>query len=379
MQKHYEAIIIGAGLVGLCVAYYLTKAGLSTITIDKGFIGGGASGAGNGNIIVGNRQPGILAELARRSLEEYERIRDWETGDFELERRGSFLLLEGQEEAQEARGFIARQNRTGLSLAYLQPGELAEAVPGISADVAGGVYCRNDCSINPLLFLRVLKRAIERSGGSMAFYERVLRIEPPASGCFRVSTDRGEYSCRVLIDCAGVQAGDIAGLLGEQVPVLPNKGHIVVTEKAPFLRVPAKLRDWRDLGDALPSAERTVNTVIEATASGNLLIGKSEENGESSSGVSLLIVREVLARAIRFMPQLRDVRVIRIYTGLRPQSGDGLPLIGASARIAGFYYACGHGGDGVTSAPITGRLLSQLIVDGKTEQILRELSPARFA
>jgi sarcosine oxidase subunit beta len=110
-----------------------------------------------------------------------------------------------------------------------------------------------------------------------------------------------------------------------------------------------------------------------------LLIGKSEENGESSSGVSLLIVREVLARAIRFMPQLRDVRVIRIYTGLRPQSGDGLPLIGASARIAGFYYACGHGGDGVTSAPITGRLLSQLIVDGKTEQILRELSPARFA
>jgi glycine/D-amino acid oxidase-like deaminating enzyme len=378
MPRHHDAIVVGAGIVGLCVAYYLVKAGLKTISIDQGYITTGTSGAGNGNIIVGNRQPGLLAELARRSLLEYERMGNGEMGDFELKRSGSYLLLETQAQAEEARQLIARQKSRGLALAYLSTVELAEAVPGVSVELAGAVYCRDDCSLNPLLFLRALRRRIQDHGGSFAFYETVGNIKRRRSGLFRVCTGAGTYRSPVVVDCAGVQAGLIASLLGEQVPVAPNKGHIVVTEKVPHLRIPAKLRDWADASDSQPAAGEPVNTVIESTAAGNLLIGKSEAGAESPACVSLPTVRAILARALRFLPRLREVKVIRIYTGLRPRSEDGLPIIGASAVTAGLYYACGHGGDGVSSAPETGRLLSRLIAEGQSERIMREFTPARF-
>ncbi|OHD73652.1 MAG: hypothetical protein A2V99_14730 [Spirochaetes bacterium RBG_16_67_19] len=360
----------------MCVAYYLVKAGLRTLNIDQGYITAGTSGAGNGNIIVGNRQPGLLAELARRSLLEYERMGNGEMGDFELERNGSYLLLETEAQAEEARQLIARQEGRGLSLAYLSAGELAEAVPGVSAKLAGAVYCRDDCSLNPLLFLRALRRRIQDHGGGFAFYEKVGKIQRTPSGLFCVYTGAGTYRSPVVVDCAGVQARPIASLLGEQVPVAPNKGHIVVTEKVPHLRIPAKLRDWADASDSQEG--EPVNTVIESTAAGNLLIGKSEAGTESSASVSLPTVRAILDRALRFLPCLREVKVIRIYTGLRPRSGDGLPIIGASAITAGLYYACGHGGDGVSSAPETGRLLSRRIAEGRSERIMREFAPARF-
>lgn len=362
----------------MCVAHYLVKAGLRTLNIDQGYLTSGTSGAGNGNIIVGNRQPGLLAELARRSLLEYERMGNGELGDFELERNGSYLLLETEAQAEEARQLIAKQEGRGLSLACLSAGELAEAVPGVSAELAGAVYCRDDCSLNPLLFLRALRRRIQDHGGGFAFYEWVREIQRTRSGLFRLITAAGTYSSPVVVDCAGVQAGAIANLLGEQLPVAPNMGHIVVTEKVPHLRIPAKLRDWADASDNQPAVGEPVNTVIESTAAGNLLIGKSEAGAESTAGVSLPTVRAILVRALRFLPCLREVKVIRIYTGLRPRSGDGLPIIGASAITSGLYYACGHGGDGVSSAPETGRLLSLLIAEGRSERFMREFAPARF-
>jgi len=253
---------------------------------------------------------------------------------------------------------------------------LAEAVPGVSAKLAGAVYCRDDCSLNPLLFLRALRRRIQDHGGGFAFYEKVGKIQRTPSGLFCVYTGAGTYRSPVGVDCAGGQARPIASLLGGQVPVAPNKGHIVVTEKVPHLRIPAKLRDWADASDSQEG--EPVNTVIESTAAGNLLTGKSEAGTESSASVSLPTVRAILDRALRFLPCLREVKVIRIYTGLRPRSGDGLPIIGASAITAGLYYACGHGGDGVSSAPETGRLLSRLIAEGRSERIMREFAPARF-
>jgi glycine/D-amino acid oxidase-like deaminating enzyme len=101
--------------------------------------------------------------------------------------------------------------------------------------------------------------------------------------------------------------------------------------------------------------------------------------GNASRSVSIPVAAEILSRAVDFVPQLRRIKVIRMYAGLRPQSADGLPIIGESVRNKACYYATGHGGDGIALAPITGKLLSEQIVDGCSEIDISGYSPSRFA
>jgi glycine/D-amino acid oxidase-like deaminating enzyme len=379
-----DAIIIGAGIIGLCVAYYLSRRGLKVLVLDRQFIACGTSGAGNGNIIVGNRVPGMDTRLARSSLREYHVLREALPLDFELQNRGSFVLLENETDIPAALRLVEEQSGAGVPLEYHDAKGIRSIIPLLSDACVGGIYCRDDSAINPLLFVRALKQGVEDAGGRVACYDEVTSVAATKGGSFTVTTRSKEYSCGTLVSCAGAGTPRIAGMLGDEIPVIANKGLLVVTEKVPALNLGFPLRDWRDV-DMDTDRSRTnspagheINFVAEPTKEGNILIGKCEDLGNSSRSVSIPIAAEILRRAVAFIPRLKQVKVIRMYAGLRPQSADGLPVVGESARTRACYYATGHGGDGIALGPITGKLLSELILDGHAEIDIAGYSPSRF-
>jgi glycine/D-amino acid oxidase-like deaminating enzyme len=121
-----------------------------------------------------------------------------------------------------------------------------------------------------------------------------------------------------------------------------------------------------------------VALVAEPTASGTLLVGSSRQFVGFDRRVSWPVMRAVAARAIRFLPALAGVGVIRSYAGLRPWSPDHLPLVGPVARVPGFYLAAGHEGAGIGLAPITGRLIADWILGTELPPVAAELRPERF-
>jgi sarcosine oxidase subunit beta len=114
------------------------------------------------------------------------------------------------------------------------------------------------------------------------------------------------------------------------------------------------------------------------TASGTLLLGSSRQFVGLDRSVSLAVIQAIAARAIRFLPRLARVNVIRSYAGLRPWTPDHLPLIGPVAHIPGFYLATGHEGAGIGLAPITGRLIADWITGAELPLIAGDLLPDRF-
>jgi sarcosine oxidase subunit beta len=181
-----------------------------------------------------------------------------------------------------------------------------------------------------------------------------------------------------VICTAGVWSNQVAGLAGLALPLKPRKGHILVTAKQPgFIRHPllegGYVSTVHTAGD-----QAQVALVAETTISGTMLLGSSRQFAGYDRSVSLATIQAIAQRAIRFLPDLRDVKIIRSYAGLRPWSPDHLPIIGPVQSVPGFYLASGHEGAGIGLAPISGRLITDWVTGADLPEFAQELNPSRF-
>ena len=117
---------------------------------------------------------------------------------------------------------------------------------------------------------------------------------------------------------------------------------------------------------------------IEQLKDGGLVIGSTREFSGFDRGNTLEAMEATMKRAMRFFPALKDVNIIRSFAGLRPFTPDGIPILGESEKVPGFFVAAGHEGDGIALAPITGKLMAELVAHGRTSYPLDAFSPARF-
>jgi D-hydroxyproline dehydrogenase subunit beta len=186
-------------------------------------------------------------------------------------------------------------------------------------------------------------------------------------------------SAGLVVNAAGPWAGELAAQVGAPLPVLPRRGFILVTEALPqLIRHKVYTADYV-ANVASGSAGLEVSTVVEATASGTVLIGASRERVGFDRASSLRVVGMLAARATALFPVLSEARAIRFYRGFRPYCPDHLPVIGADERLAGLLHACGHEGAGVGLAPATGHLIAQLAAGQPPSLSLAPFAPARFA
>ncbi|MCW8378239.1 NAD(P)/FAD-dependent oxidoreductase [Streptomyces justiciae] len=374
-----DVVVVGAGMAGAACALYASRAGLDVTVVDRGPVAGGTTGAGEGNLLVSDKEPGPELELALLSGRLWAELAA-EPGlgaAFEYEPKGGIVVASTPEGLTALADFAAGQRAAGVEAVSVGPGQLRELEPYLTPDTTGGVLYPQDAQVMPTLAAAHLLRA---SGARLLTGWNVIDVPRGADGAVRgVRTDRGEIHAPTVVNAAGTWGGEIAALAGARLPVLPRRGFVLVTEPLPR-RVRHKVYAADYVADvASDSAALQTSPVVEGTAAGPVLIGASRERVGFDRSFSLPAVRALAAGATRLFPFLEDVRAMRTYLGFRPYMPDHLPAIGPDPRVPGLVHACGHEGAGIGLATGTGQLIAQVLSGKVPELDLAPFRPDRFA
>jgi len=228
--------------------------------------------------------------------------------------------------------------------------------------LAGGVFFPDDAQVDArkatLAFLAEGRRygLVVHTGSPVTAISRGPGENGRITG---IKTPTATIATETVVCAAGVWSHEAADLLGLTLPLRPRKGHVLVTAGVPgFIHHPLLEGGYvTTVQQATEDVQAAL--VAELTAAGTMLLGSSREFAGFDRTVSLAVVQAIARRAVRFLPKLTGMSIIRSYAGLRPWSPDHLPLIGPVAKAPGFYLATGHEGAGICLAPITGQLISQ--------------------
>ncbi|MFF0431045.1 NAD(P)/FAD-dependent oxidoreductase [Streptomyces sp. NPDC004327] len=351
-----DAVIIGAGVVGAACAYYAARSGLSVAVVDRGPVAGGTTGAGEGNLLVSDKEAGPELDLALLSTRLWRELSDALPPDIEYEPKGGLVVAPDETTLKALRAFAEGQRAAGVSAAEITPDGLPALEPHLATGQAGGFLYEQDAQVQPA---KAAARLLAAARVPVHLGEEVTEILRDAAGAIRgVRTPRRELLAPAVVNAAGTWGGEVARLAGTHLPVLPRRGFVLVTEPLPrVVRHKVYAADY--IADvASGSASLQSSAVVEGTPAGPVLIGATRERVGFDRTLSREALRRLAAQAAALFPVLADVDVIRTYHGFRPYLPDHLPAIGADPRVPGLHHACGHEGAGIGLAPATGALIA---------------------
>ena len=346
--------------------------------VDRGAVAGGTTGAGEGNLLVSDKPPGPELDLARLSGRLWHQIAV-EVGGFEYEPKGGVVVAGSETGLTDLHRISAGQRAAGVEAVPLSAAALDEYEPHLAHDLRGGVFYPDDAQVQPMLAAARLLADARAQGVQVLPGVQVTGLLRDGDRVVGVRTAARRHPAAAVINAAGTWGGTVAALAEVDLPVLPRRGFILVTEPLPRV-VRHKVYAAEYMSD-VASDDRHLQTspVVEGTAAGPVLIGSSRERVGFDRTVSVPVLRKLAAQAIRLFPVLADVAVIRAYRGFRPYSPDHLPIIGPDPRAPGFVHACGHEGAGVGLAAATGHLLAQVLTGTRPDLDLTPFRPERFA
>ncbi|MBT2416520.1 FAD-binding oxidoreductase [Streptomyces sp. ISL-22] len=372
-----DVVVVGAGMVGAACALYAGRAGLDVVLVDRGPVAGGTTGAGEGNLLVSDKEPGPELDLALLSGRLWAELAQEFGAAVEYEAKGGVVVASSPGGLAALERFAEGQRAAGVVAEPVAGDALYELEPHLAPGLPGAVHYPQDCQVMPALAAAHLIRA---SGARLLTGHTVTDVLRAPDGPVRgVRTDRGDIHAPAVVNAAGTWGGELAALAGVPLPVLPRRGFVLVTEPLPR-KVRHKVYAADYVADvASDSAALQTSPVVEGTAAGPILIGASRERVGFDRTFSLPVVRALAAGATRLFPFLEQVRALRSYLGFRPYMPDHLPAVGPDPRVPGLYHACGHEGAGIGLATGTGRLIAQALTGGTPDLDLTPFRPDRFA
>jgi glycine/D-amino acid oxidase-like deaminating enzyme len=332
MTQRFDVIVVGGGLVGLAIAYGLTREKLRVAVCNEGGHGFCASRGNFGLVWVqgkGADSP-AYARLTTESAQLWpafaERLRDESGIDPALAQPGGFHLCLSADELATRTAAMARLQAHTPDFRYdaLDAHEVRRYIPEIAPDFAGAIHSPHDGHVDPLKTLHALLIAFLARGGVYLPRHGVDGITA-GNGVFVLSTAGGALECGRLVLAAGLGNARLAPMVGLSAPVAPVRGQIMITERlAPFLSYPT--------------------TLIRQTGDGTVQIGESQEAVGFDDGTLPEVLAGMARRAIRLFPRLRSARVVRTWGALRIMTPDALPLYEESRRHPGAFVASCHSG-----------------------------------
>ncbi|MET8826984.1 FAD-binding oxidoreductase [Streptomyces sp. NPDC004610] len=376
-QLTCDVVVVGAGMVGAACAYYAGRAGLDVVVVDRGSVAGGTTGAGEGNLLLSDKEPGSELELALLSARLWGEVAEEFGAAIEYEAKGGVVVARDPGGLAALEAFADTQRACGVRAESVGGDRLRELEPYLTPDAVGGVLYPQDAQVMPALAAAQLLRA---SGAEVHIGRTVVGVLRGPGGAVRgVRTDRGDLHAPCVVNAAGTWGGEVAALAGVPLPVLPRRGFVLVTEPLPPRRIRHKVYAADYVADvASDSAALQTSPVVESTAAGPVLIGASRERVGFDRSLSLPVLRALAAGATRLFPFLDRVRVLRTYLGFRPYLPDHLPAVGADPRVPGLFHACGHEGAGIGLATGTGLVIADLMTGRRPELDTHALRPDRF-
>lgn len=388
-MKAFDTVVVGAGVIGSSVAYHLAKKGLNVAVIERGDIASGTSSSCDASLLICDKKPGIDTKLGYESIMLYKKYAQEFSYDFEFAQRGSIYVCETEQELEVAREYAKAQADDGYPIRMMDKHEIHEVEPNLADDLVGGIWTECDASATPMAVAFAFIEEAKKLGAKVFTQCPIKGIKLDEKGHVEAAiTDKGEIKTKRIINCAGVWSPEVGKMVGIDIPIKPRQGQILITERT-FNIVNRKIQEFGYMLSKFEDVNYTrkvselvekhnVAFVIEPTLSDNCIVGSCREFVGYDRKNDIEVMQALAERAIRFVPILKDVNVIRAYAGLRPWVVDHLPIVSGVEEVPGFYIAAGHEGDGISMAAITGKLMSQIVVGEETDFNIDKLSFSRF-
>ncbi len=366
LKKSYEVAVIGAGIQGLATAYGLAKRGLTDVVVlERGYLGSGASGR-NGALISStfhSREWIALYSLAVRLFEGLSQ----ELGINTLfTKRGGLEIISDEDDWRRQSDALAIQHSMKVRTRILKREEVAELIPPINADaIVGGVFNPDSGVVRHDAVLWGYARKASSLGVEVHPFTEVVGVEREADH-FKVRTTRGQFECKRLVNAAGAEAGSICSEIGIELPVWPRRAEALVTEPVkPFLDPFVTYGPLNAYGHQTARGELVAGTVLDFKRSNDL---KS----------SLAALSQTARAFVKLFPRLKSLNVLRQWVGTPCETPDHSPILGKVDGVENLYLNVGWGRYGFMSGPAAGELLAELILTGRTPELIAPFQFSRF-
>src|SRR5260221_489648 len=415
MESGHDILVIGGGVIGVCSAYYLASKGIKVTLIEKGEIASGCS-YGNGGLIVPSHivplaSPGalgdgwrglldsespfyikprfdmgllnwlmrvvfasrqhvmlrslpILRDLLFASSALYEELVSTAGFDFGYEGKGSLWVCLSKEKLELEKKETYLFERFNIPMQILNQSEVHDLEPALLPQVVGGVFYPRDGHIDPARFVVGLAEKAQGLGVQVWTKTEAMGFESSQGKITKVHTTRGDISPKQIILATGSWSPEVVRGLKLRIPIQAAKGYSVTLENPVITpKLPLLFGEARVVVNPLGSALRFAGTLEMAGMDFSFNSRRLNAIRKSSSS---------------YLPGLEEAKVLEIWRGLRPCTPDGLPIISRSSNFENLIIAAGHAMLGMSLGPITGKLVSQLIVGEKTDLNVKPFSVNRF-
>lgn len=375
MAYNYDVIIIGAGSVGVPVAFYLAKAGRKVLVLDnRPSIGQASNKAAIGGIRATHSDQS-KAWLCQRSIQTFSTWKQTYGDDIEWKKGGYVYAVYRDEDERSLKTLLKKQKSWEMNIDWLEPAVLLDVVPSLNPDqLVGGTYSPDDGHASPLLSLVAFYRHAVQNKAVFHFNETVTGLIREKGRITGIKTSSQIYHAQWVINAAGAWAAHIGAMAGINIPLTPESHEAGITEPVQTFIDPLVV-------DIRPTA-KTSNFYFYQHATGQVLFCYSPQ--PPIPGFDTRVTSEFLPiaarRLIDLVPRLRAIRVRRTWRGLYPMTPDGSPYLGLVEETPGLILAAGMCGQGFMLGPGIAEILTDLIVDSlssKQQEILKNLSLSR--
>jgi glycine/D-amino acid oxidase-like deaminating enzyme len=365
-MRRFDAIVIGGGLVGSAIAYGLARAGLDCALVDEGDVAYRASRGNFGLVWVQSKGLGAphYQRWTRLSSEEWPglaaELRERTGIDVGHERNGGVQLCLSGLEFEKRRTMMEQMRREagnfGFEYRMLDRNELADMLPGLGASVVGGSWTPYDGHAGSLALFHALHSGFMGRGGTY-LPNRTVTEASVAPGDFRLTFGEEEIGAPKIVLAAGLGNAGLAPFFGLSAPVRPQRGQILVTERAKHI--------W-----PIPLGS------LRQTQEGTIMLGSSEEDVGFDTGQKPGIMRKIARRAVVSFPWIGELQIVRAWSALRVMPPDGLPIYDESEQFPGAFTANCH--SGVTLAGAHANAFAPMVAAGALDPMLAPFSARRF-
>lgn len=385
-----KVLVVGGGAVGAATAYFCARQGLSVVLVDNPRRGratsasagglwplGESLGLGCGVIfhraaLEGGKMAGALPrEFLDFSLtsnamfpELAKELQRLTTLDIEYQETSLLFLVFTDADDAFARHLTTDRAEEGALIDWVDAKTLGTQEPSLSKDVRAALRFRGDDQVNPYRLADAFVAGARALGAKIMSHTDVQRLIRKGDRVIGAEIGGAAHHADVVINAAGAWARELAATADIELPVDPVRGQIVCTETLPK--------------GLLKACISTSDCYFLQKAHGEIIIGSTTEEVGFDPGVTDEAVAALCRGATRAMPMLENVRVKRVWSGLRPGSPDELPILGEEPGVSGYLHAAGHFRTGIVNAPLTGLVLAERVLGQKTTVSLEPFSNARF-
>jgi glycine oxidase len=365
-----DVAVVGAGVIGLSIAWRLALRGMSVAVFERATVGAGASLAATGMLAAAaEHEPGChdLLALALESQRQWPQFRaqlEAQSGhDIDFREGGTLVVALGRDEVERLRFRHDLHKRCDLPTRWLGGPEVRDMEPALRPSVAAGLYCADDHQVDPRLVMTALRAAFAAAGGRLFEHCAVEGVDLAAGRVAGLVTAMGRCRAPAVVLAAGAWTGNVLPP-GLTVPVRPLKGQALA------------VRTTAETG-TLGHIVWTEQIHMAPKGDGRLIVGATVEERGFDDSITAGGLYALLEGARRAFPAIEEMAVDAVWTGFRPSSIDDAPILGATP-IDGLAIATGHHRNGYLLAPATALAIEALIADGAMPAVARAFGLDRF-